>query len=65
MDIDSMSKINPKYIKSINVLKDSIATKKFGPGAKAGVIQIYLDDDKYPDAGKLLLRKDTTKSIKQ
>jgi hypothetical protein len=64
MDVDSMSKINPKFIKSINVLKDSTATSKYGNAAKGGVIQIYLDDDKYPDADKLLLKKDTIKSIK-
>jgi hypothetical protein len=65
IDVDSISKIDPKFIKSINVLKDSTATRIYGNGAKAGVIQIYLDDEKYPDAYKLLMKKDSTKSIKQ
>jgi hypothetical protein len=65
IDVDSMGKINPKFIKAINVLKDSTSTSKYGNAAKGGVIQVYLDDEKYPDAYKLLMKKDSIKSIKQ
>ncbi|MGH2648927.1 MAG: energy transducer TonB, partial [Ginsengibacter sp.] len=37
---DEMSKINPTNIKSVNVLKDEIATKKYGDKGKDGVIEI-------------------------
>ncbi|MDB5118380.1 MAG: hypothetical protein JWQ79_3872 [Mucilaginibacter sp.] len=48
-----MSKLSPDYIKSINILKDSLSTVKYGSAAKNGVIEIYLDDQKYPDAYKI------------
>lgn len=40
----------PKYIKSLNVEKDSIVLRKYGLAAKEGVIEFYLDDEKYPNA---------------
>ncbi|MBW4891544.1 hypothetical protein KXQ82_17585 [Mucilaginibacter sp. HMF5004] len=58
--IDSIDKIEPKSIKSINVLKDAKATSMYGDAAKAGVVQIYLDDEKYPDAYKRFIKPDTT-----
>ncbi len=41
-------------IKSINILKDSISTWRYGKAAKNGVVEIYLNDEKYPNAYKLL-----------
>jgi len=40
----------PKYIKSLNVQKDSIMLKKYGAAAKDGVLEVYLNDKEYPDA---------------
>jgi hypothetical protein len=61
MEVDSISKIDPKFIKSIKVLKDSAATRMYGDAAKAGVIQVYIDDEKYPDAYKLFDKKGAVK----
>ena len=49
----AMSKLSPEYIRSINVLKDSLSIAKYGSAAKNGVIEIYIDDQKYPDAYKI------------
>jgi hypothetical protein len=49
--------INPDDIQSINVLKDTTATKKYGKNAIAGVIEVYLKDGKYPAT----LKQDTLK----
>jgi hypothetical protein len=49
-----MSNIPPQFIKSVNVFKDSLTVAKFGSTAKNGVIEIYLDDEKYPDAYKVV-----------
>lgn len=48
-----MSKLSPDHIRSINVLKDSLSIAKYGSVAKNGVIEIYIDDQKYPDAYKV------------
>jgi len=50
---DILSKVPPKSIKSINILKDSSSVAKYGDLAKNGVIEIYLDDKNYPDTYKL------------
>ncbi|WCT11157.1 hypothetical protein [Mucilaginibacter jinjuensis] len=47
-----LSNINPQAIKSINVLKDSTATRKYGNEARDGVVEAVIDDDKYPDLYK-------------
>jgi hypothetical protein len=47
-----LNSINPQQIKSLSVLKDSSVTKKYGQEAKYGVVEITLDDEKYPDAYK-------------
>jgi hypothetical protein len=57
----SLNTLNPKVIKSINVLKDSISTKQYGLAGRNGVIQIYIDDDKYPDAYKIFEKKEPAK----
>lgn len=49
----AMSKLSPDHIKSINVLKDSLSIAKYGSAAKNGVIEIYINDQKYPDAYKI------------
>lgn len=49
----NMSKLSPDCIKSIYVLKDSSSVAKYGSAAKNGVIEIYIDDEKYPDAYKV------------
>jgi TonB family protein len=43
---DIVSRIKPKYIKSIDVLKDSTATMAYGQAGKNGVIRIKLIDKK-------------------
>ena len=48
----ALNKISPQSIKSIIILKDSSSVAKYGDSAKNGVIQIYLDDQKYPGAYK-------------
>lgn len=54
---DTMSAaILPQTIKSFNVLKDSTATLKYGSLGKNGVIEIYLNDDKYPEAYKAFIK---------
>jgi hypothetical protein len=57
----SLNTLNPKVIKSINVLKDSTSTKQYGLAGRNGVIQIYIDDDKYPDAYKVFEKKEPAK----
>ena len=42
----------PEYIQSLNVLKDSLSLAKYGGMAKNGVIEIYLNDAKYPSLYK-------------
>jgi len=49
--------LDPKMIKSIYVLKDTAATKAYGLAGKSGVIEITIDDVKYPDAYKTLKQK--------
>ncbi|MEJ6980835.1 hypothetical protein WG906_10265 [Pedobacter sp. P351] len=48
----------PDAIKSINVVKDSIANLKYGSAAQHGVIEIFLNDDKYPEAYKTFIKGD-------
>ena len=48
--LKSFHDLPSSHIKSINVLKDSAMVKKYGSNAKDGVIEIYLDDKKYPMA---------------
>ena len=57
----SLNMLNPKFIKKIDILKDSISTKQYGIAGQNGVIQIYIDDDKYPDAYKVFVKKDAVK----
>lgn len=40
--------VKPEIIKTINVLKDEAAIKKYGESARNGVIEIYIDVKKYP-----------------
>lgn len=42
--------VNTKWIKSIEVLKDSTILAKYGSQAKNGVVVITLDDEKFPKA---------------
>lgn len=52
---DSISgTVSPNAIKSINIPKDSISVIKYGKAAQNGVVEIYLDDEHYPNAYKLL-----------
>ena len=46
---NTLSTISPQAIKSINVSKDSVAIKKYGNEARDGVVEVFLNDDKYPD----------------
>ncbi len=46
---NTLSSINPQAIKSINVFKDSTAIKKYGNEAREGVVEVFINDDKYPD----------------
>jgi hypothetical protein len=46
---NTLSSISPQAIKSINVYKNSTAIKKYGNEARDGVVEIFLNDDKYPD----------------
>lgn len=56
--------LSPDYIKSIIVLKGENATVKYGGIAKNGAIEIYINDEKYPEARKLL-QADTTQVKKK
>jgi hypothetical protein len=47
-----LNALNPRQFKSIHVLKDSLSLSKYGGMAKNGIIEIYLDDEKFPDAYK-------------
>jgi hypothetical protein len=58
-----LSFLNPQSIKKISILKDTAQTKKYGGMAKNGVIEVYLDDKKYPKARKILL--DSIKAMKK
>lgn len=49
-----LGKLDKKAIKSMNIVKDSTATQRFGDAGKWGVIEIYLDDVNLPDAYKIL-----------
>lgn len=54
---DTMSTdLSPEAIKSINVLRDSLANLKYGSAAQYGVIEIFLNDEKYPEAYKKLIK---------
>jgi len=44
----ALNVINPKYIDSINVLKDSTSIKPYGLAGRNGVVEIYLKDEKIP-----------------
>ena len=46
--------IPPSSITSVKVIKDSISLKKYGPSAKFGVVEIYIDDEKAPEVYKIL-----------
>jgi len=48
--------ILPQTIKSLNVLKDSTETLKYGTAGQHGVIEIYLNDDEFPDAYKAFIK---------
>ena len=50
----TLSSLDPKIIKKVAILKDSVAVNKYGKDARKGVVEIYLDDEKYPDAYKTL-----------
>lgn len=46
----NINTLNPHYIKNLNIYKDSASVAKYGLEAKYGVIEITLDDEKYPNA---------------
>jgi hypothetical protein len=49
--------INPQWVKKIDILKDRLITAKdYGEAGKNGVVEITLDDEKYPDAYQSLLK---------
>ncbi len=52
-----LASLDPKMIKSICVLKDSAAIKAYGSVAKNGVIEVTIDDEKYPEAYKNFRKK--------
>ena len=56
---ESLSKIDPNDIESINVLKDEKATDKYDGKGETGVVEIYLKDSKKRNK---LKEKDKTKS---
>jgi hypothetical protein len=49
--------IKPETIKSIEVLKDSAAVGKHGESARFGVIEVYLNKEKYPKVYNELKKK--------
>lgn len=46
---NTMSSLLPEQIKSVNILKDSIAVTKYGPQGKAGVIDISMKEEHIKD----------------
>jgi hypothetical protein len=44
--------INPKSIRSVNILQDTAGVKKYGNDARFGVVEVYLKDEKHPKKGK-------------
>ena len=59
----SFNQIPPAAIKSINVINSSEAVTKYGVTAKNGAIEIYLDDEHFPNAFRF--SKPDTVAIKQ
>ncbi|MVN21585.1 hypothetical protein [Mucilaginibacter arboris] len=49
---NQLNSLDPQAIKSIHVSKDSKDTEKYGQAGKYGVVEITLDDEKYPNAYK-------------
>jgi hypothetical protein len=49
-----LGKLDQHAIKSMNIVKDSTATQRFGTAGQWGVIEIQLDDANHPDAYKAL-----------
>ncbi len=54
--------INPSWIKTINVLKGDNAIKNYGEAGKNGVIEITINDEKYPDAYQSIQKDDIKNS---
>ncbi|MBS1668875.1 MAG: TonB-dependent receptor plug domain-containing protein [Bacteroidetes bacterium] len=50
VEVKDMSNVNPSQIKSVKVLKDSIAVKQYGDRGKNGVILIETKSDDYKTA---------------
>lgn len=55
-DTSVLNKIDPAFIQSMTVIKDSTAIKKYGSDAKYGVVEINMKDGKFP---KQLVIKNT------
>ncbi len=53
----SLSRLPPKAIKSINVLRDTSLIKTYGNAARNGTMQVYINDKEFPDAYKLFENK--------
>jgi len=51
-----LGNLDQQAIKSMNIVKDSTATQRFGKAGQWGVIEIYLDDVKKPDAYKAFVK---------
>lgn len=47
-DTTVLNTLNPNDIESVQVLKDTSSTKKYGKDAKAGVVEVYMKAGKYP-----------------
>lgn len=54
--LKSLNDLKPSDIDSISVLKDSVSTSKYGADARYGVVLIYIDHNKHPEAVKNLKR---------
>jgi ribosomal protein L23 len=48
--VNALNAIDPKWIKTINVTKDSATIANYGTQAKNGIVVVVLDDDKFPNA---------------
>jgi hypothetical protein len=54
--------INPYWIQTINILKDSASVAKYGPEAKGGVVIITINDKEHPEVNKII--KDASRRSK-
>ena len=51
-NMGTLNLIQPRQIETINILKDKNATARYGDMAKNGVIEVTLNDKKFPKAWK-------------